>query len=99
LTFYRKKENKRYFNGTKSGLIHFDFQTKQSEFGHGAAFVVIQLISVPLLLKGHFMLVILTTIINVFFNFYPIILQRKHRMQLESLLLKIEHKPKNIVQL
>ena len=95
LTFYRKKENKKYFNGTKSGLINFDYQTKQSEFGHGASFVVIQLISIPLLLKGHFVIIIVATIINVLFNFYPIILQRKHRMQLESLLLKMAQKPEN----
>lgn len=86
ITFWGKEKNKKkYFNGTKSGLINFDFQTRQSEFGHFGAFVVILLVSIVLLSNGHKMAFLLTSIINVLSNFYPIILQRKHRMTIQKL--------------
>lgn len=86
ITFWGKEKNqKKYFNGTKSGLINFDFQTRQSEFGHLGAFVVILFVSFVLLSKGHITAFLITSVINVLSNFYPIILQRKHRIQIERL--------------
>jgi hypothetical protein len=52
-TFYRNADNKKYFNGSKSGILLFDYNTKQSEFGHLIAFILIVLLSIILLLKGH----------------------------------------------
>ena len=85
-TFYRKEDNKKYFNGTKAGIISFDFQTKQSEFGHLLAFLVIQLLALYLLSIGFVSIFFHTTLMNIILNFYPIILQRKHRIQIERLL-------------
>lgn len=49
-TFWGKEKNrKKYFSGTKSGLVNFDYQTRQSEFGHLAAFVAITVVALLLL--------------------------------------------------
>lgn len=85
LTFYRKEDNKKYFNGTKAGIINFDYQTRQSEFGHLAALAAIAFASIILLFNGHVAIVQLMTVMNVPLNFYPIILQRKHRIQIERI--------------
>lgn len=80
-----EKNRKKYFNGTKTGIAHFEMQTRQSEFGHLIAFIAIVMISIFILIKGHIAIFIITTIINVIGNFYPIILQRNHRIQIERL--------------
>ncbi len=82
----RKKNRLKYFDGTKKGLENFIFQTKQSEFGHLSAFVSIIIISVVLLFHEYYQLVVFLTIFNVIGNFYPIILQRKHRIRIEKII-------------
>ena len=74
-----KKNRKKYFDGTKSGLTNFIYQTKQSEFGHFGAFVGIFVISMVLLYHQYFTMFIIMTVINIIGNFYPILLQRLHR--------------------
>jgi len=81
----RKNNRKKYFNGTKKGLGNFIFQTKQSEFGHLGAFVVIIISSFILLVHGYIFIVIIITLINILGNAYPIILQRSHRMRIEKI--------------
>ena len=84
--FWGWKTNRRkYFNGTKSGLKNFIFQTKQSEFGHLGAFIVIVILSFILFLYGYIFLVIIITLINILGNIYPVILQRLHRMRIEKI--------------
>ncbi len=84
--FWGKKENKaKYFNGSKSGLEQFDFQTRQSEFGHLGAVIIVTVVSILLFYKSHFTLAIITLTINLIFNLYPIILQRMHRLQIERI--------------
>ena len=86
ITFWGKKKNrKKYFNGTKKGLANFIYQTKQSEFGHLGACVVIIIVSFILLVHGYIFLVIITTLINILGNVYPVILQRSHRMRIEKI--------------
>ena len=81
----RKANRKKYFNGTKKGLKNFIFQTKQSEFGHLGAFVVIIILSFILLVHGYILLVIIVTLINILGNVYPVILQRLHRMTIQKI--------------
>ena len=84
--FWGRKTNRRkYYNGTKKGLKNFMFQTKQSEFGHLGAFVVIIISSVILLVYGYIFLVIIMTLINILGNVYPVVLQRSHRMRIEKI--------------
>lgn len=82
----KQKNRKRYFSGAKTGIGNFDKQTRQSEFSHLAALVTVFIVSFILLLKGYLALFISTTTINLIGNFYPIILQRFHRIQIERLL-------------
>jgi hypothetical protein len=82
----RKTNRKKYFNGTKKGLKNFMFQTKQSEFGHLGAFVVIIVLSFILLFHGYIFLVITVTLINILGNLYPVVLQRLHRMKIEKII-------------
>jgi hypothetical protein len=89
--FWGKERNrKRYFNGTKGGITHFDMLTRQSEFGHLLAFIAIEIISFYIFIKGHIAIFFFTTLINVIGNFYPIILQRNHRIQIERLKLILD---------
>jgi len=81
----RENNRKKYFNGTKKGLENFIFQTKQSEFGHLGAFLVIGILSFILLIYGYILMVIIITLINIIGNFYPVILQRSHRMRIEKI--------------
>ena len=81
----RKGARKKYFIGTKTGLSNFVFQTRQSEFGHLAAFIVITLCSILLAANGHIRLVAIVTVIIVIGNLYPIILQRIHRVRIQQL--------------
>lgn len=92
LTFYRKKENKKYFNGTKSGIKDFDYNTRQSEFGHLIAFILIELLAITFLVKNLTILFLWIQPLNLLMNFYPIVLQRFHRIQTEKILNKINQK-------
>ena len=68
-TFYRKKDNKNYFNGTKSGLSLFDYNTKQSEFGHLIALTLVFALSLVLLFEGHKYVFIWMQPMNILLNF------------------------------
>lgn len=81
----KEKNRKKYFNGTKSGIQQFDFQTRQSEFGHLGAFVAVLIVAFIFLFKGYLFIFIITSIINIISNLYPIILQRMHRLQIERI--------------
>lgn len=83
LVFWGKQKNRqKYFDGTKLGLENFDYQTRQSEFGHLAALIVIQIIVFVSLIKGHYTIAVLTTLLKFISNFYPVILQRNHRINI-----------------
>lgn len=92
----KEKNRKRYFNGTKMGIFHFETQTKQSEFGHLVAFITILIVSLIILIKGHYSIFILTTIINFISNFYPILLQRMHRIQIERIKVIVDKRKSDI---
>jgi hypothetical protein len=79
------KNRKKYFNGTKQGIHDFDFQTRQSEFGHLCAFVALLTVAIFMLVQGHYLDCLVTSIINFVGNFYPILLQRLHRIQIERM--------------
>lgn len=85
--FWGKEQNrKKYFNGTKAGIQQFDYQTRQSEFGHAGAFVVIFFLSFVVLAQGHVLSFGFIHLINFIGNFYPVVLQRKHRQVIQRLL-------------
>lgn len=86
VTFWGKEKNrKKYFNGTKSGIQQFAFQTRQSEFGHLGAFIALTTIAFILASRGHVLAFTLTASINIIINFYPIVLQRVHRINIQRI--------------
>jgi hypothetical protein len=80
-----KKNARKYFNGTRSGLKNFIYQANQSEFGHFAAFVTITILSIALLIQSYLLLFIVLSALNVIANLYPVILQRYHRIRIGKL--------------
>lgn len=85
-TVWRKKTaQKKFFDGTISGINNFEVQTQKSEFGHLIPFVIISLLCVYFAMRGFWWAVFFTTLVNVIFNFYPILLQRHHRGRLARL--------------
>ncbi len=88
LFFWGKKNNReKYFDGSRRGINNLLFQSKQSEFGHLGAFFVISIIVGFLLSEKYYLLVSFAMIINIIGNFYPVILQRHHRMRVAKLML------------
>lgn len=81
----RQKNRKKYFDGTRQGVENFEYQTRQSEFGHLMSFIMIMLVTVLMLVKGQYFMALITTILNIISNFYPIILQRNHRVRIERM--------------
>lgn len=81
----REKNRKKYFDGSREGLENLDYQSRQSEFGHLAALVIIDIVCVLFLIKGHWWLLIFCILFNLFGNFYPVILQRMHRARIQRI--------------
>jgi len=86
-TFWRnKKQQKKYFDGKKSGLQNLNTQSQKSEFGHILPFIIIVSVSIYLLVLGLYQLAIFTMFFNILGNFYPVILQRNHRFRIAKIL-------------
>lgn len=86
-----KQQQKKYFNGRSDDIKSFEIKTKKSEFGHLIPFVIITILCVYFFITNFKKLAIITFFINCIFNWYPVILQRYHRMRLirlEALLKK-----------
>jgi hypothetical protein len=94
IVFWGKNKNRqKYFDGTRVGLENFDYQTRQSEFGHLAALIVIEIVVVFISSKGHYAIAFWTTFFNFISNFYPVILQRNHRIQITRIRNILNKKP------
>lgn len=85
-----KKQRKKYFNGKQEGIDQLDGQSMKSEFGHLLPFVILTGVSVYLVAAGQGWLGLLTFLINVPGNFYPILLQRHHRMRTQAIRERLE---------
>jgi len=83
LTFWRPWLSKQFFfDGTRNGLAQFDQNTRRAEFIHAAAFVVILLACLYIGMSGDHLLAVAAFLVNVVWNFYPVILQRYQRSRL-----------------
>lgn len=78
-----KKQRKKFFNGKRDGIAVLEEQSMKSEFGHLIPLVILTFVSVYLIVIGLVELGILCMLINIIGNFYPILLQRHHRMRIE----------------
>jgi hypothetical protein len=85
-TIWNKKQNKKYFfSGLRNGFGDLEISTKKSEFGHFFGFCIIMILTILIAFKSNYSLVIMISIVNMFFNFYPFMLQRFHRLRLSEL--------------
>lgn len=89
-TVWRNKaQQKRYFNGKKEGLQNLVTQSEASEFGHILPFFLISFLTIYLIAIGLWKLAIATFLFNVIGNFYPVLLQRHHRMRISRILKRV----------
>ena len=85
-TLWRSQaQRKKYFNGKVAGLEHLNTQSRKAEFGHLVPFVILSFISVYLVFFVQPVLGLLCLGINLAGNFYPVVLQRHHRMRLQRI--------------
>ncbi len=86
LTIWRDPDRQRgYFDGTRLGLDNFLTQSEKSECGHLWPFVILSGITVWYASTGQWLLAVAVMGWNVLGNFYPIVLQRYHRMRVARL--------------
>ena len=90
-TFWKNKnKQKQFFDGTRTHLMHLVNQTKSAEFGHLMPLMIIGFLSIVFAVQVDVYLGLATMLINIFFNFYPIVLQRHHRMRVQLLRLRLD---------
>lgn len=83
-TIWRSQaQQKKYFNGKKDGIANLEEQAEKSEFGHLIPFILLCFVSIYLLAIGLIKLGVFTLLLNFMGNWYPILLQRHHRMRIE----------------
>lgn len=78
-----EKDQKKFFDGTIGGLETLDINSRDSEFGHLVPFLILTGITIYLLVLAKYKIAFVTMLINIVFNFYPIPLQRHHRMRIQ----------------
>ena len=89
-TFWQSRtKQKSFFNGTRAGLRHFVNESRQAEFGHLGAGVVLLFVGVLLMIYDQILTAFFTTVINIVFNGYPVVLQRFHRVRIERIVERI----------
>ena len=79
------KNRKKYFKGTKTDVDNLIYQSKQSEFGHFIPFVLSFFLSFKFLNQGLIFAFIMSMLVNIIANFYPVLLQRHHRMRINRI--------------
>jgi hypothetical protein len=80
-----KNQRKKYFNGKENGISNLVEQSMKSEFGHLIPLIIISFVSIYLIAIGAIKLAVFSLLINLIGNLYPIILQRHHRMRIQSI--------------
>lgn len=79
------KQRKSYYDGTIEGLTNLEEQSKKSEFGHLLPFFILVFLAIYASMTGNVSLGISVFVINFVGNFYPVILQRHHRMRIQRI--------------
>ncbi len=89
-TIWKKNQNKKYFfTGSRNGFDHLEIATMKSEFGHFAGFCIVMTLTIFIGIRTNYIIAIMILIVNIIFNFYPLMLQRSHRLRLNE----IKHRP------
>lgn len=74
------------FTQSKEGLIRLELHTRYGEFSHLLIFLIIFVVSIPILMGGNIEIFLWFLGFNVFFNMYPVILQRYKRIRVLKIL-------------
>ena len=90
-----QKQRKKYFNGKENGIPNLEEQSRKSEFGHLIPFIIIGFVAFYLFVIGLTKIGLISLLINLIGNFYPIILQRHHRMRIQ--LIKKRQQPTSVI--
>lgn len=91
-TIWNKKQNKKYFfSGLRNGFGDLEISTMKSEFGHFTGFCIVMVFAILFAIKSSYSIAVMILIVNIFFNFYPFMLQRFHRLRLNELKSRIEN--------
>lgn len=85
LAIYWRKAAGRFFEGTRGDLDHLMFNSKQAEFGHAIPGILLLIFSLLAVLDMKFALGIWCLTINIFFNAYPVLVQRWTRLRVQNL--------------
>ena len=94
--FWGKPKNREsFFDGTRYGIDNLLYQTKQSEFGHFGAFMILLGLTIWIGSLGHYKMLAIISIINIIGNLYPILLQRKHRVRIDRMSRIMEKRAKD----
>jgi len=64
-------------------LLHLEYGTRQSEFGHLIIFFIVLAVNIFVAIKFGFLKSLWLLILNLILNFYPIIVQRYNRPRLK----------------
>lgn len=75
-------------NFTKSieGVIRLELHTRFGEFSHLIIFFIIVVVSLPILIGGNVEIFLWYLGLNIFFNLYPVMLQRMKRIRILNIL-------------
>jgi len=84
-SFLRYANRRVYIKGRKREYIKILYEeTRQSETSHWVTIVPTLYVQILYLTNGDFPKFLYLTLFSIFFNFYPILLQRKNRFHLEA---------------
>lgn len=85
-TIWNKKQNKKhFFNWYRNGFNELEITSMKSEFGHFVGFFIVMILTVIIGIKASLTVAIMILFVNIFFNFYPFMLQRFHRLRIDEL--------------
>jgi hypothetical protein len=83
-SFMRYANSRVYLKGKKREYLSvFHEETKQSETSHVSSFTITLFIQFSYLYQGEIILFFSLTLFSIFFNVYPILLQRNNRFETE----------------
>lgn len=91
----RKKENP--IRRSLILLEYYEYRTRTSEFGHTIIAIIILFISVYVCMAYSYKDIVWLTFFNIFFNIYPITVQRYNRPRVRRMIKKLKLKDSKIV--
>lgn len=74
------------FTQSKEGLVRLELYSRFGEFSHLIIFMIIFVVSLPILIGGNIEIFLWYLGFNVFFNVYPVMLQRYKRIRILKIL-------------